>query len=959
MNNIFKRLCCLCMLLVPISNLYCQNSTNGSSLSPKGRLNVFLIFAEIDAAGCPNKEFPGSDPNWPAGSLPKNLGNTSAANNWYSHTYTSGGVPSGELTRYYYEMSMGNFILCGDYYPKVVKISCNDVSSAYDGSTGTAKVFNIINAAHSSSNPIVTANGHTLDYFDNWTYVSGQGAQQVNSPDGKIDMVVVIWRNFAWPMGSQGYGMSGSFWGNTYLQNMPIEGGSYFRLVNASTEFYKAEFFHALFGGNEFHTGAGASTRTTFMTGQGDFSMTAQTLGKGAVSQVACGWDRDRLGYYNPTSDYSKYVGTSLTKQYSISAINQGGTEVPSDISIDNNPNQMTFVLRDFVKTGDAIRIRLPHVGSGPEDNQYLWLENHTGASEFDKLAWSKSTERPCRYDWASGVYSYIQVGRDDKTNFDGKGDFLAPLTAEGNYDFYYRLDKLTQPPANDCESWWGNKGVPYEKGSDPNGHSMSNPFTGLSDLNFIVDLDNDNGPNNSATYIPNGNGKLFDGYNSDIGKYETPTSGTFSVYENGAVKSYWPGKGDELDAFKVGRKINIASNPASTPVYTFAKRNEATTTLDVDLCYENRHIWLSGLSISIDNSMSFGSKLGTAYVVTVKWDDYLVNKNVRWAGNIVLRDIAEDPQNRQSTIIVDNGTQVLLDQGFSPTQHQTVQAAYKDNGTTKKLLAEPTILLVENQTKMVMNPSSELRVKNGSTFHLQEGGVYEMNSNSVMSVESTGFLCVDNPTNIVFTGTGGLINYKGGIFYPNISYSNQTISLGQHNATHEITTANNVAVQNNVNTTLVAGLKVKLEPGFNTRNLGNGRFQAYNYFPKDCATESFICGALNPLGAPVAIENSAVEEEDHSHEAENQLLSVQEASQPLVKLYPNPSKGNVKVESGNNTLINGISVYDSRGHELVKQQLNVSSFTINTSDYHSGIYFISITLENGEVLNETFVVTE
>ena len=95
-----------------------------------------------------------------------------------------------------------------------------------------------------------------------------------------------------------------------------------------------------------------------------------------------------------------------------IAARNVDNTQsVISDISIEDG-NQ-TFLLRDFVTYGDAVRIKLPYKDSVTSSNQYIWLENHQVGSngKLDFLQYSNT--EVCRQQGAAGIYAYYQIGRD------------------------------------------------------------------------------------------------------------------------------------------------------------------------------------------------------------------------------------------------------------------------------------------------------------------------------------------------------------------------------------------------------------------------------------------------------------------------------------------------------------------------------------------------------------------
>jgi len=68
------------------------------------------------------------------------------------------------------------------------------------------------------------------------------------------------------------------------------------------------------------------------------------------------------------------------------------GNELNTDFTIQSNIGNGYFVLPDFVKYGDAMRIKLPHLLNDPNypdaKNQYLWIENHQIKRITPKQKW-------------------------------------------------------------------------------------------------------------------------------------------------------------------------------------------------------------------------------------------------------------------------------------------------------------------------------------------------------------------------------------------------------------------------------------------------------------------------------------------------------------------------------------------------------------------------------------------
>ncbi|MDD3877108.1 MAG: choice-of-anchor J domain-containing protein [Bacteroidales bacterium] len=74
------------------------------------------------------------------------------------------------------------------------------------------------------------------------------------------------------------------------------------------------------------------------------------------------------------------------------------------------------------------------------------------------------------------------------------------------------------------------------------------------------------------------------------------------------------------------------------------------------------------------------------------------------------------------------------------------------------------------------------------------------------------------------------------------------------------------------------------------------------------------------------------------------------------VNIYPNPVKGNLNINATN--LINNIKVVNTLGQIVANEKVDALNYTINTSDFKYGVYFIQIETAEG-IVNKSFVVAE
>jgi hypothetical protein len=746
-------------LIIFSSTIYAEKmSRNGYSAPVRDTVRVLLIFAEVDysGGGCPkNYRAPPLNDEWGVeNGITQIPGDVDIL---FDSDLPNSGTPNTFITSYYFDASMGNYIVLGDYYPKVVVVDCVNLTKS-----PTNHANAVIGKLNTINSDVTTASGKTLADFDLYSWDQNQTGELKNTgSNGAIDIMFIIWRNNQYmdsPLtGSNneliqarcnaGYGLT-----NTSTDGLKdMKGGV--QLISSfngcygaesAIEITLAEYLHGIFGGNNWHTGAGKGAHT-FFAPIGSFSITAQS---GSASNIVSGWDRWFLEWEHPDKN-------SADMEY-ITVGDQTIGEVVSDISIESHPSGATFTLRDFVTTGDVIRIKLPHIdwiNPGDLKNQYLWLENHQRFSCFDFSGYFNGNDDPvcqeklrlktlneCDEKWSKGIYAYIQVGKDKKVGSDiysasaskpnGLANWLFPLTAEGNFDFFYLLKEVL--PANGAPCQWDNISIPIDKTL-----SLPNPFTGYSDVFQMIDsnyIDTQSPSNNTNTLLPGqdtgaGNGVLFSG---DL-KY------ILSEFIDGKVENYLPGFGDSEDAFRcdpggcgMGKTIlSLSTNPAPTPVYTL-KTNIGYPSSGPLETFENRTIWLNGLAIEIleENVDSNG-----AVTIHVSWDNYRLNNDVRWTGNIILKNNEKDPNTRQSKIIISEGNNLYLDRGLSPIKHRAnseIETIFPFGLNTiyppglspesSRLFTDPTKLVLKRGTKLHLEKNATLWVQNKSTLLVEVG---------------------------------------------------------------------------------------------------------------------------------------------------------------------------------------------------------------------------------------------
>ncbi|MCH8903504.1 MAG: hypothetical protein IIA45_06285, partial [Bacteroidetes bacterium] len=548
-----------------LSTVAQKKMSNGHQIPVRGEIRVLLIFAEVDysADNCPDRlgepEITKTN-NWgvdehgvtqiPAG-----------ADSLFDHKSSGRKFPQGYITDLYYQASLGKYILLGDYYPEVVVVPCSTLARG-PGAHANAVIQELNKIADTT---VCTKNGYMLKDFDLWDWDPFQtGTPKMQGQDHKIDIFYIVWRNNHY-MGRRKmgpYGCNGGFGlvgcRTKGLKDMTggVSCASSFNSCSNSQgciQITLAEFMHGPFGGNHWHSARGRGVHT-FMAVPHSYSITGQSH---STMQFVCGWDRWILEWEHEdkNQDDSIYISVGNTKL----------GETPSDISIESHPNGATFILRDFVRTGDAVRIKLPYL-EAPVKNQYIWLENRRMDTRYDKYYQEECADNADgKYRFGTpGIYAYIQVGKDVKEGNNiysaspkhpnGLASWLFPLSGEGNYDFRYRYDLIQEPLGSWYCGNWNNKNIPIDKS-----RSIPNPFTGHSDLYQVINSDSSD--------------KIYDNDRLQSGLSEVVYDGKCNnELEEGSVCHNYNRSGDFEDAYCFANgtyELSLNTNPAAVPVYT------------------------------------------------------------------------------------------------------------------------------------------------------------------------------------------------------------------------------------------------------------------------------------------------------------------------------------------------------------------------------------------------------
>ena len=369
------------------------------------------------------------------------------------------------------------------------------------------------------------------------------------------------------------------------------------------------------------------------------------------------------------------------------------------------------YWLRDFITTGDAMRLRLP-----TPDGQYVWFENRTGATVFDsrlKLLHDGADPPNPIPPAPIGLVGFIEAISDDRTSTSifGKGaNAMRVINPNGNFDYSWSSYRIGE--------WWNNRIYDYTTIQE-NPFGAHNPSIRLRD-DFFGD---------SLNSPPDGFIKIDGTSNNTIQRKRE----FFDVIELDDELVYGP-IGHDL-AFSAIKKLSISTNPGLIAHLKYDTINQRLYP-----------IYLHGLSVQVLQYQ--GSGVNRKAKIRVKYDDYVVDRDVRWCGNIILP--AGVP------LELKEGKTITLDKSGTPNRHTLTPAGDFIN---------PTALTFEEGATFTLRANSNMYVRAGSTLHLEpnskltiaEGAKLYIRPNSVLQVDECAELEV-LPGGEVIVETAGIL---------------------------------------------------------------------------------------------------------------------------------------------------------------------------------------------------------
>jgi len=685
----------LVFIVQPIYSQY--SSYNGATFSPVGTFRFLNIYVNIVYDQTPNAN-PLSDTThfW----MPDTTGiiNCGVPKNLLGLMDTAVSISyNGFITKYFHESSFGKLIILGD--GMMVNILQSEITPKIAGKEFSA--YELSNALISLINREGGVNAiygyNSISDYDSFT-PSSEGKPKLLISNNKIDYLQIHVRN-----STRIYGQMpiGNGFGNIFPSEKIKIGNSFYGYDDGSIQCVGAdliglerkntpihEFAHSLLGSNAFHEGGGNSYNSgsyivTFMGLQFGYGL----LGGSNSGLLSCNaYDRWRLNWRLPHNNPYEVWASDANGELQNAAMEQ------------SSGNQV-FYLRDFVTFGDALRIKLPYKDSDQASNQYLWIENHQVGrnKKIDYLHHANFDKQ--RYMGTAGIYAYIQVGKDitegayNEVFTQNETDNLRFLTADGFWDMCLH---------DSCQ----------------NTYSQPNPFMGAHDLASVYSIPDDVNIINPHKYSKVLWYKLIDGKNGES----------------------MPFLGETSDAFTSGTTIRLSTNPAPVNAITYYCRQQSGNVSLQTPERNTRKIHLSGLSLKFTEEGE--NEAGKIMKVEVDWNNYLINNNVRWTGNIQLRD----------KLVLNSEAEILLTQNKTPAQH------LRDSVTG--LFSTISEFHCLNGSELILMPNSTFKVEKGSILNLHESSTLILEENAKLEIMQGSKIQIDKGAQ--------LINQKGNILFEN-----------------------------------------------------------------------------------------------------------------------------------------------------------------------------------------------
>lgn len=661
----------LISLISSFSSAFAQQQADsrfGAVHTPKGRLHCLVIFIRYEDKNLQPwaKKWPDSD------ELPE------IAQGPYNELFDTDlkrierGEQMKNLTDFYHTMSGGKFVVTADIFPQQVPVKWIPERGA--------GFFSRQDRLNKAAIEWIAENYPDFDWGKYDQRTNSPNFRMDNSesaPDKKLDYVIFLHRNLGFQTGMAATGRH-SVPGTDYEVVSGLTGIKCSDGARHQWEYFKHEFAHNLFGAPHY-MGANKTDGNKLYVQNGWGLMSTLS----PIFFTANAWERWWLGWYEPQE--ARAAGS--------------------------------YQLRDYVTTGDALRIQIP----GTRD--YLWIENHQKQNHWDDKLFYNEPEKG-HPQTAPGIYAYVvaEPGANRlkpylKTFSPSHCNLMKVLNGQGNWDF--------EPTGEQVDEYF--KPMAYRR-------VEANPIAGQNDQQSIrADQNNDGYIRIGVTHgnRDGGSGEMDDLWAEEI---------------NGKADITLNVMGDENDAFQSGDEISLSG---ILPALNYPSFDQAKQQLDPYL--------LNGLRILIGERQANGT-----YEIQVAFDDWEVREDKRWCGNFILpAPVSEDERfldiAKRKTLLLDlsgtpdRGTPHPETQTYVNPTHWTVEGgrSIRLQEGSKLIVDEFSILELKKNAQIIIEEGATLQIKGQGKLLLAEDSQIIIRRRGLLTVEADGYLEADQEADI------------------------------------------------------------------------------------------------------------------------------------------------------------------------------------------------------------------
>ena len=705
-------------------------SSNGFDFTPRGDLRVLTIFVDFEDTTDQNQPFSG----WAAGQLPDIVDPETgriifAAQEDSDFSPLGNPAPNAQqnISEFFYHMSNGEFRLFYETLkddegnPIVLTIDVNG-----DEATGTPPTefgIDLNTLVFEELNQQFPNRDWSALGFDirpdrpGWTQ-DASATEESPNPNTVLDFITVVYRyrlNFPEPVNGIGdfpfspdilstrAVAAASLFGDFQLSNdfSATERGG-FTLLQYSTDLANLQrlFIHEL--SHNFilrpHTSVENTVHGRSFNAYRDWSM----MDYGRSSSIATAWERWYTGW--------------LDIRHDLNSVTDNGD----------------YLLGDFMQTGDAMRLQLPHT-----PDQFLWLTFRSDIdnpfyqrirpdSEVVRPVGSPPNEipLPVSNEGLYGLFERIAATREETDVFDlfvDGANGTRIMDGKGFYDFSVREIIRPQSPVlvdltQDRPNAYGQLGTAVGYRSD------------LNEDNTILHLPTVNGggsPNEFANIRAVDGEAVFGRNAADVALAD----GKYSAFTNPSISNF----------------IEFNDFEPNNPFEPFEDDG------------------IEALSPTILHSLSFTSqRLGDDIQITVDYDDGHIEQDFRMTGNILL------PASERITL--DEGFTLTINQSLnngretvSPLTNSFVTSSvFKAASGSYLCISEGATLLLDEETTALFEPQSGLTIERNAQLIIRNGAQLCLNTDlltldpTAQIIVEDGFINISGTTdiseNIVFT---------------------------------------------------------------------------------------------------------------------------------------------------------------------------------------------------------------